>query len=160
MICIRHGGEWGTDETCPMCTNPDGTPKQYQEDHGYVPLSKFSSARDDILHFLCISDWAEASTGNCMDWEQYSWRISNTAEDVQQENTEFSSILSEWLEMNPEVADSPELRSELVGHFIVTTVSSGMVFVASYPTEAEMLYDFMVIDAQFNDWDEQENGED
>jgi len=127
-------------------------------DHGYVPLSKFSSARDDILHFLCLSDWAEESDGNSEAPTGYFWRISNKAEDVQQENTEFSSIMDEWLDYNPEVIDSAELRAELVGHFIVTAVDSGMVYVAKYSSEKELLEGYQILEEEFFKWDEQ--GED
>jgi hypothetical protein len=126
-------------------------------EHGYIPLSKFSSARDDILHFLCIRDWAEDSTGNSVDWNAYVWRISNNAEDVQQENTEFSSIFEEWLEMNPEVTDSAELRSELVGHFLVVEYSSGHVSVGTYETEAALAEDFDKIEHDFAEWDSEDN---
>lgn len=27
--CPRHGGPWGSDETCPRCTNADGTPRVF-----------------------------------------------------------------------------------------------------------------------------------
>jgi hypothetical protein len=126
------------------------------EDHGYHPLSKFSSARDDILHFLCISDWAEESDGNSEAPTGYFWRISNTDADVHQSNGEFSSVFAEWLEMNPEVTDSPELRSELVGHFIVQAMDSGFVYVGDYSTEEAMLEDFAEMQEEFGKWDEQD----
>lgn len=129
-------------------------------DHGYHPLGKFSSARDDALHFLCTSDWAEDSTGNSMDWNAYAWRISNDVNDVSQKNTEFNSIFEEWLEQNPEVTDSPELRSELVGHFMVVEYSGGHVGVAKYNTEYELKRDLQTIEAEYNEWDERENGSD
>lgn len=129
-------------------------------DHGYVPLSKFSCARDDALQFLCISDWANKSTGNSVDWQAYVWAISNDAADVSQENTEFNSIFSEWLKMNPEVTDSPELRAELVGHFTVIEYSGGHVGVAKYETAEALNRDFEVMEAEFNEWDEQTNGDD
>lgn len=105
-------------------------------EHGYIPLGKYSNARDDILHYLCTSEWSNDSFGNVDEYGAYVWKISNDPADVAQDNTEFSSLLAEWLENCPEVTDSPELRAELAGHFIVTTVSSGFVYVTAFDTEA------------------------
>lgn len=129
-------------------------------DHGYRSMGKFDSARDDILHFLCISDWANESDGNSEASTGYFWRISNRTNDVTDTNTEFNSILSEWLEMNPEVTDSPVLRSELVGHFIVQAMDSGFVYVGSYDTEAEAAGVFESMQTEFSAWDIDENGDD
>ncbi len=156
MICMRHGGEWGTDETCPNCTNSDGTPKQ-APDHGYHPLGKFSSARDDILHYLCTSDWANESSGNTEAPSGYFWRISNKWVDVSSDNGEFNSVLTEWWADNPEVADSWDLRNELVGHFIVQGVDSGMVYVYQYDNEAEMLEAYAALEEVYAAWDTDED---
>lgn len=129
-------------------------------EHGYIPLGKFSSARDDILHFLCLSDWAEESDGNSEAPTGYFWRISNRAEDVNQSNTEFNSIMDEWLDFNKEVTDSPELRAELVGHFIVQGMDSGFVYVGTYSTEEAMMDVFTDMQNEFSKWDDEENGED
>jgi hypothetical protein len=125
-------------------------------EHGYIPLGKFSSARDDILHFLCLSDWAEDSDGNSEAPTGYFWRISNKAEDVQMENTEFSSIMDEWLAFNLEVTDSAELRSELVGHFIVQAMDSGFVYVGTYSTEEAMIEVFTDMQNEYSKWDDQD----
>jgi hypothetical protein len=129
------------------------------EDYGYRPLGKFSSARDSILHFLCTNEWANDHTGNSMDWNVYAWRITNEEFDVQGSNHEFGSIMEQWFEDNPEVTDSPELRAELVGHFCVVEYSGGHVGVAKYNTEAELIRDFQIIEAEYNEWDEQTNGD-
>lgn len=124
-------------------------------DHGYIPLGKYSSARDDLLHFLCTSDWAEDSSGNTESPSGYFWRISNTSEDVSQKNTEFNSVVEEWFKDCPEVTDSPELRAELVGHFIVQGVDSGFIYVYQYDNEAEMLEAYEALDEQYGQWDDQ-----
>jgi hypothetical protein len=126
------------------------------EDHGYHPLGKYSSARDDILHFLCTSDWAEDSSGNTEAPSGYFWRISNTAEDVSVNNGEFNSIIEEWFKDCPEVTDSGFLRAELVGHFIVQGVDSGMVYVYAYDNEAEMLEAYEALEETYAAWDDQE----
>lgn len=125
-------------------------------DHGLHPLGKFSSARDSILHFLCISDWANESSGNTESPSGYFWRISNEEFDVQGSNHEFGSVMEDWFTDNPEVTDSPELRQDLVGHFIVQGVDSGMVYVYQYDSEAEMLEAYAALDEQYAAWDDQD----
>lgn len=124
-------------------------------DHGFSSLGKFDSARDSILSYLCLADWANESTGNVEAPTGYFSRISNEAADVQMENGEFNSIMAEWLEYNSEVTDSPELRSELVGHFIVQSMDSGFVYVYKYETEKEMLAAFQDLENEFFEWDGQ-----
>lgn len=124
-------------------------------DHGFSSLGKFDSARDSILSFLCLADWAEESSGNTESPSGYFSRISNEAADVQMQNGEFNSIMAEWLEYNPEVTDSPELRDELVGDFIVQSVDSGFVYVYKYDNKAEMLEAFEALEEVYAEWDEQ-----
>lgn len=104
-------------------------------DHGYHPLGKYSSARDDALHFLCTNGWDNGEFGNVSDYGAYFWQISNAPADVQQENGEFNSVIEDWFKDNPEVTDSPELRSELVGHFVVSETDSGAVSVQAFDSE-------------------------
>jgi hypothetical protein len=129
-------------------------------DHGFIALGKFDSARDSILSYLCLADWANESSGNVDCNTGYFSRISNTEADVQMENTEFNSIMAEWLDFNPEVTDSPELRGELVGHFIVQSMDSGFVYVYKYDTEKELLAAYQDLEDQFVAWDVEENGDD
>lgn len=127
------------------------------EDHGYHPLGKYSSARDDILHYLCTVDWAEESSGNTEAPSGYFWRISNAPGDVNLHNTEFNSVIEEWFKDNPEVTDSSDLRFELVGDFIVQGVDSGMVYVYKYDNKAEMLEAYAALEGTYADWDEQDD---
>jgi hypothetical protein len=129
-------------------------------DHGYHPLSKYSSARDDILHYLCTSDWANDSFGNVGDYGSYVWKISNDPADVSIDNTEFSSIFEEWRQQCPEVIDSPELRSELVGHFIVTTVDSGFVYVSAYDTVEALEVAYSSAEEAYAEWSDEEYDDD
>lgn len=125
------------------------------EDHGFKSMGKYSSARDSILSFLCVDGWANESTGNVEAPTGFFSRISNEPADVQQENTEFTSIMEQWLEQNPEVTDSPELRSELVGHYIVQSMDSGFVYVYKYETEREMLGAYNDMEREYFLWDGQ-----
>jgi hypothetical protein len=125
-------------------------------DHGFSPLGRFDSARDSILHFLCISDWAEESSGNTEAPSGYFWRISNAPGDVNLHNHEFNSVMEDWFAMNPEVTDSSELRFELVGDFIVQGVDSGFVYVYSYENKAEMMEAYAALEEQYAAWDDQE----
>ena len=123
-------------------------------EHGYSPLGKFDCARDDILHYLCTSDWAEDSFGNVTDYGSYVWRISNDVNDVSMTNGEFNSILEEWFGWNEGVTDSPELRAELVGHFLVTTVDSGFVYVSAYDTAEALKTAYNAAEEAYREWDE------
>lgn len=128
-------------------------------DHGFIPLGKYSSARDSILHFLCMSEWANDSNGNSEAPTGYYWRISNTPEDVSINNGEFNSVIEDWFTDNPEVTDSGFLRAELVGHFIVSTNDQGFVMVASgYESEERLIQAYITLEDEFAAWDEQ--GED
>lgn len=129
------------------------------EDHGYHSMGKYSSARDDLLHYLCITDWAEESTGNTESPSGYVWRISNEAADVQQANGEFNSVVADWF-ANTAVIDSPELRAELVGHFIVQTVDSGFVYVYKYDSAEEQRAAYDELENQYAEWDDEELGTD
>ena len=129
-------------------------------EHGYIPLGKYNCARDDLLHYLCTSDWAEDSFGNVDEYGSYVWKISNTAEDVSINNTEFCSLLEEWFQINSSVTDSPELRQELVGHFNVTTVDSGFVYVAAYDTAEERNAIYKLAEDAYGEWSDEEYGDD
>jgi len=124
-------------------------------DHGFIPLGKFSRARDSILHYLCLGFWVNEEFGHVEAPTGYVWRISNDPADVQQENTEVSTILEDWFTDSPEVTDSPELRSELVGHFLVREDSQGFVHVLQFDTEKDLLEVFQTLETEFYEWDEQ-----
>jgi hypothetical protein len=121
-------------------------------DHGFLPLGKFSRARDSILHFMCISEWDNGDSFGDMEWGAYHWKVSNELADVQKENSEFSSLLEEWLEFNPEVQDSAELRAELVGHFIVTEAVSGFVGAVLYEDAQERDNAFLEASNHYDAW--------
>ncbi len=130
-------------------------------EHGYTPLGKYDSARDDLLHWLCTAcDWANESFGNVDEFGAYVWKISNDPADVHSLNGEINSVMEDWFKDNPEVTDSPELRAELVGHFIVTTVSSGLVFVETFETQRERDEAFTEREQAWVDFDVEEHGED
>lgn len=124
-------------------------------DHGFISLGKFSSARDSILHYMS-DGWGNDSSGSVDAPTGYFVRISNDWEEVKPENGEFSSMLEEWFEQNPEVTDSPELRRELVGHFLVREDSNGFVTITEYPTKGALQSDFDKLDSDWVDWDMQD----
>ena len=122
-------------------------------DHGFISLGKYSSARDSILHFLVINDWGNASDGNVEAGTGWFARISNAPAEVHIPNTEISSVLSDWFEANPEVTDSEELRTELVGHFLVRETSQGFVYVSEYSSEEALTAEYQRLENEFSDWD-------
>jgi hypothetical protein len=127
-------------------------------DHGFVALGKYSSARDSILHFMCISDWANDSNGNSEAPTGYFWKISNTTSEVNKQNTETNSLLDEWFQQNPEVRDSVALRQELVGNFIVNEDSNGFIYVMTVETQKTLNEIYENLETKFYEWDDQ--GED
>jgi hypothetical protein len=128
-------------------------------DHGFISLGKFSSARDSILHFLSGAEWCNASSGSVEAPTGWFAKISNDPADVHIPNTEITSVLEDWFEANPEVTDSPELRKELEGHFMVRENEQGSVSVISYDAKWELDRDFEILSAEFNEWDEAVNGD-
>jgi hypothetical protein len=128
-----------------------------KNDYGFISLGKYSSARDSLLHFLCTSDWGNASFGDVEAPTGYVWRISNNWEEVKPINMEINSVLEDWFAENSEVTDSPELRKELVGHFLVVEDNDGFISVHEYASEELVIQAFDSIEAIFNEWNEQED---
>ena len=126
-------------------------------DHGFISLGKYSTARDSILHFLCVSDWANDSTGNSEAPTGYFWKISNDPADVATINAEFQSVIEEWFLESPEVTDSPALRAELVGDFIVSTDDQGFVYVESFESAARRDAEYSTRELAYWDWEGQED---
>jgi len=121
-------------------------------DHGYIALGKYSGARDDMLHFLCTNEWANESFGDVEAPTGYVYRISNTLPEVHIPNTEITSVLADWFTDNQEVTDSPALRAELVGHFLVVETSTGAVNVEQFPDEPALLGRFHFLKAQYEEF--------
>lgn len=114
-------------------------------------MSKYDSARDDALHFLCTSGWANSSFGDVEAPAGYNYRISNAPVDVAEVNTEFGSLMEDWDgELTQEVRDS------LVGHFLVVEDSNGLVYVLRYQSEKELIATFDARENSFNVWNAEE----
>jgi hypothetical protein len=132
-----------------------------KNDYGFISLGKYSSARDSLLHFLCMSDWSNASFGDVEAPTGYVWRITNTENDVfgcfNQKNIEFESIIEDWFKENSEVTDCTEFRNELVGHFLVVEDNDGFISVHEYASEELVIQAFDSIEEIFNEWNEQED---
>jgi hypothetical protein len=126
-------------------------------DHGFISLGKYSSARDSILHYLCLSEWSNDSFGDVEAPTGYAWRIDNDPADVHIPNSEITSVLSDWFDDNPEVKDSPELRAELVGHFLVVEDSNGFVSVHEYPSGMQLMQTFQSLEETWAEWNAQDD---
>ena len=126
-------------------------------DHGYHPLGKYSSARDDILHYLCINGWDTGEFGNVSDYGAYAWQITNEQAEVHRKNSEINSVLADWFKDNPEVTDSDELRAELEGWFIVWENGQGFVNVQSFDSEADLLETWHAEVTRYADWSEEQD---
>lgn len=110
-------------------------------------MSKYESTRDDALHFLCTSGWANSSFGDVEAPTGYCWRITNAAADVAEVNTEFGSLMDDWDgELTQDVRDS------LVGHFLVVEESNGLVHVLRYHSEEGLIGTSELRENAFNSW--------
>ena len=110
-------------------------------------MSKYENNRDDALHFLCTSGWANSSFGNVEAPVGYNWRITNSPEDVAEVNTEFTSLMEEW---NGELTQ--DVRDSLVGHFFVVEYSNGIVHFVRYQSEDGLIETFNLRENAFNSW--------
>lgn len=104
-------------------------------------LGKYDSDRDNILHFMCMSEWSNEFFGDVEAPTGYVWRISNTFDEVSPDNTEFNSLVETSVALY-DIEDSPEFRSSLVGHFLVYEDSSGFVSVLKAPSEQALITQF------------------
>lgn len=114
-------------------------------------LGKYSNDRDNILHFMATSDWANESFGDVEAPTGYVWRISNTPEEVQVSNTELTSLIEEQL-VSYDIEDGPEFRNSLVGHFLISEDSNGLVYVMPFPNESNLLNRFNELQELFDEW--------
>lgn len=127
-------------------------------DHGFISLGKYSTARDSILHYLVTNEWGDASDGDVEAPTGWFARISNAPAEVHIPNLEITSVLSDWFDANPEVTDSEELRTELVGHFLVVENSQGFVSVEEFPTLEALESSYRERELAFYVWDSPNNG--
>jgi hypothetical protein len=114
-------------------------------------LGKYDSDRDNILHFMCVSDWANESFGDVESPTGYVWRITNRPADVHIPNTEVTSLIEDQLEAY-DIQDSPEFRSSLVGNFLVYEDSNGFVSVLKAPSESALIVQFNATRARYEEW--------
>jgi hypothetical protein len=115
-------------------------------------LGKYSSDKDNILHFMATSDWANDSFGNVEAPTGYVWRMTNTVEDVQLSNTELTSLIGEQLQAYS-IEDGQQFRSSLVGNFLIAEDSQGFVSVTEYPTAALLEQAYDSLQAIYEDWE-------
>lgn len=123
-------------------------------------IGKFDSYRDSALHYLCSADWGNESFGDVNTYGVYLWRISNTEEDVSTLNEEFNSVMADWFVDNRErETTEQEVRDSLVGHFLVSENSQGLVTVKEFPTEGALIGMFNAMHRHFNEFLEESEGE-
>lgn len=123
-------------------------------------LGKFDSYRDSALHYLCSSGWGNNSFGDVSTYGVYVWRISNNLQEVHTLNTEINSVFEDWENDNPELLGTlecslEEFRKSLVGHFMVSENSDGIVTVKEYALESELIRHFNNMQEHFNEFMEQ-----
>jgi hypothetical protein len=120
-------------------------------------LGKYSSDRDNILHYMATSDWANDSFGDVEAPTGYVWRMSNDLQDVQLANTELTSLIEDQLEAY-DIEDGPQFRNSLVGHFLITENDQGAVSVQKFDTESELFALFVELRHEYSKWEGYEDG--
>ena len=114
-------------------------------------LGKYSTDRDNILHAMALADWANESFGDVDSPTGYVWRISNNWEEVKPQNMEITSLLEDQLEAY-DIADTPDFRQSLVGHFLIIEDSNGSVSVHEFETERVLLMHYSTLEAEYEAW--------
>ena len=114
-------------------------------------LGKYGTDRDNILHFMAISDWAMGSFGDVEAPTGYVWKMSNNVADVQVSNTEITSVIEDQIELYS-IEDGPAFRASLVGHFLIAEDSNGFVCVTEYPSAALLQQAYDSLEEIFSEW--------
>lgn len=119
-------------------------------------LGKYSTDRDNILHFMATCDWANESFGDVDAPTGYVWRMSNTFQDVSPKNGEFNSLVETSVALY-DIVDNDEFRESLVGHFLIWEDSNGFVSVLQFATELDLLDVYKDLETEFSEWDSQDD---
>ncbi|UOK18420.1 hypothetical protein SEA_BRUHMOMENT_104 [Arthrobacter phage BruhMoment] len=114
-------------------------------------LGKYSSDRDNILHFMCNNGWANDTFGDVEAPTGFVYRITNNTADVQYINSEITSLIEDQLALYG-IEDTPEFRATLEGHFLVTEDSSGFVTVTPFEAEADLKNMFTDLRDEYEAW--------
>ena len=104
-------------------------------------LGKYSTDRDNILHYMATCDWANESFGDVDAPTGYVWRMSNTFQDVQPSNTELTSLIAEQVKLY-DIVDNDEFRESLVGHYLIVENSNGSVDVWQFDSEQALMSEY------------------
>ena len=119
-------------------------------------LGKYSTDRDNILHFMATCDWANESFGDVEAPTGYVLRMSNTFQDVQPSNTELTSLIEDQVKAY-DIVDNDDFRESLVGHFLIWEDASGFVSVLQFATELDLLDVYKDLETEFSEWDSQDD---
>ncbi len=108
---------------------------------------KYSSVRDELLHDLSVSGWANASSGDVASPTGHFSRISNSEAELPEVVGTFDEDLHTLGRDN---------FGCLVGHFMVIESSEGFVTVVSYRTEQALMTDYAQLEAVYSAWEAQD----
>lgn len=105
--------------------------------------TKFASARDELLHIMCSSGWADMSEGDVESPAGYFYLISNSV-------PELAELVAAFQEDITSLGVSPD---DVVGHFVVVEGSSGFVGVGSFDSEADAQREFDRLGEVYTVWE-------
>lgn len=114
-------------------------------------LGKYSTDRDNILHFLCTSDWANDSFGDVSSPTGFVHRISNYPSEVHLTNTETTSLIEDQMGVYS-IDDTEEFRTSLVGHFLVVENEQGSVSVTEFDSLPDLLAEYHRLENEYGEW--------
>lgn len=121
-------------------------------------FGKYSTDRDNILHFLCTSGWANDTFGDVEAPTGFVSRISNNPADVHLPNTEITSLIEDQLALY-DITDDAGFRRSLEGHFLVIEDDRGLVTVRMYADEEALKQDFRTLRDRYETWAAQDEEE-
>lgn len=103
-------------------------------------MSKFDSARDELLYAMTLDGWANESSGNVECPTGYFARISNDPQDVPSIRDAFPN---ETKGMSNAV---------MVGHYLLRENDQGFVYVSEFSNSVELIRAYRVLESEYSEW--------
>lgn len=118
------------------------------DDYDKYRGSKFSSARDEVLHAMTMVGWGTESSGDVMAPTGHFSRVSNELEEM-----------DELMGVFDDEAREAGLRHthQLIGHFLVAEDNDGRVLVQKYDNAVMLERVYNQLERRYADWLDQDD---
>jgi hypothetical protein len=103
-------------------------------------MSKFDSARDELLYVMTLEGWANESSGESDAPMGFFARISNSPNEIAEIRDAFPR--------ETVVLDD----AEMIGHFLCQENSQGFWYVESFDSEYELKRAYRHLDRLYSEW--------